>query len=92
MTLNQNRLRVILNALALLGGHNLLDKRLEGGHVGDGQFAQHLAVDFNALLGEGVDEPAVLDTALLASGGDSNDPLSAEIAFFGSAVTKGILP
>lgn len=70
----------------------LLDDGLEGAHIGDCELGEHLSVELDALGVESVDQLAVLDVAVRASSGDSDDPEAPEIALFGSSVSEGVLP
>ena len=52
-------------------GH--FDDRVEGGRVGDGQLAEHLAVQLDAGGAEGGDEAVVADAALPQGGAEARD-------------------
>src|SRR5688572_29144753 len=58
----------------------------------DGELAEHLAIDRDPVLGQAKDEPAVLDIALRASGGDPRDPEPSEVPLLRPSVAKGVLP
>jgi len=62
---------------------------VEGGGVGDGDFAEHLAVQVDVGPSEVADERAVSDASLLAGSRYSSYPESPEIAFPGLAVASG---
>src|SRR5688572_29802575 len=64
----------------------LLDDRREGVRVGDGDFAEHLAVEHDARHLECGDEPAVADAVGLQGRADPRDPELAEGALLLLAV------
>jgi len=70
----------------------LCDDGFERIHVCDCKLTEHLSVDLNATDGESVDELAVLDVAVGASSGDSDDPESSEISLTSATVAEGVLP
>ena len=72
--------------------NRVLDERREGGWIGDGEFAEHLSVDLDALLVDLVHEIAVANAVLAAGGADSDDPELSEITLLLSAVAEGVLP
>src|ERR1043165_5795396 len=72
-------------------GRGLLDDRLEGGRLADGEIGQHLAVDRDAGLGEPVDEAAVGDAEGPHRGVEALDPQRAEGALAPLAVAEGVL-
>src|SRR5690606_12140472 len=84
-----------LSRCCLAGGlHSsvrLLNQRLEGGRIVDGEVGQNLTVDCDAGLVQPVDELAVRCAELAGSGIDALDPKCPEIALAALAIAIGIL-
>src|SRR5690348_6247277 len=68
---------------------HLFDDGVEGGGVGDGEFAEHLAVEGDAGGGGGGDEAVVGDAALAQGCVQAGDPEGAEVALLLAAVAVG---
>ena len=56
------------------------------------QVGEHLAVETDALLAEGVDKAAVVHSLRTRGGVDTGDPQTAEAAFFEFPVAESVLP
>jgi len=69
------------------GGFNY---SIEAGRIGNGDFAEHLAVQLDFGLFEAIDELAVPYTALAAGSAQTYNPKASEIAFSPFAVDSGI--
>src|SRR5689334_23007393 len=72
------------------GRFDLLDDGVEAGRIVNGHFGQRLAIQTDFGLAETVDEFAVAEAALTASGVDADDPQLAELALADAAVAEGI--
>ena len=80
-----NRQRLLQRSLRLLGESG------ECGGVGNGDLGEHLPVEVDAGLLETVDERGVVHAVLLAGGGDTGDPDSAEVTFLLLSADVGIV-
>src|SRR5437763_12939751 len=69
---------------------DLFHDRIKSGRVGDGQVAEHLAVQLNAGFGQSWNEAIIVNPALLEGGVEARDPQGAEVALFLAAVAIGI--
>src|SRR3990172_2690953 len=73
-----------------LAGFGLLNQGLEGIWIGYGDLGQHLAVDVNAVLFEGIHQLAIGNSVLAGGGVDARDPQAAQVALFVAAIAIGI--
>lgn len=71
--------------------YDFFHQSLECGEVVDRELGEHLTIDFNSFLCESIDKVIVFRVALLASSGDTYNPLSAKISLLSSAVTESVL-
>src|SRR5690606_3364323 len=69
----------------------LVDQRLEGFRLADGEIGEHLAVDLDPGLAEAVDKSAVGHAELAHGGIDALDPQGTEGALARLAVAIGVL-
>src|SRR5712691_1323552 len=72
-------------------GLGLLDDRLEGGRLADGEIGQHLAVDRDPGLGDAGDEPAVGQAEIAHRRVEALDPQRPEGALAPLAVAERVL-
>src|SRR5882672_4714073 len=73
------------------GGLGLLDDRLEGRRLGNGEVGQDLAIDLDPGLGEAVDKSAVVEPKRPHRGIEALDPKRPEGALAALAVAVGVL-
>src|SRR5438105_6264584 len=69
---------------------NLFDDGVEGCRVGDGEFAEHLAIQRNPGVVQGGNEAAVADAALFDGRAEALDPEGAEMSLLLTAVAVGV--
>lgn len=73
------------------GGFSFLDNRSKHRFFVHGQFSQNLTVDFDGRFFQASDETAVGQTVNTSTSIDTGDPQSAELTFFLTTVTVGVL-
>ncbi len=72
------------------GGLDCLDYRIEALGVGDGDFTEHLSIQFDIRPLAAADELAVPYASLLAGGVQPDDPESSEFTFSSSSVLLSV--